>query len=172
MRRLGPIVGLTVLWMLLWGDITPLLLVGGALIATLVVVVFPYPQGQWEGVFRPLPFVVLMARFVADLVGASLQVAWLALRPRPLGPSAVVEVQLHTRSELLMVLTSELISLVPGSLLIELDSEQGKLWLHVLDADRDLDSTVERALVQERRVIAALGSEAERAAYCTAEVTS
>ncbi len=167
-----PILGLTALWMLLWGGFTPLLVVGGLLVATLVVVVFPFPQGQWEGVFRPWPFVVLMARFVADLVGASLQVAWLALRPQPLGPSAVVEVQLHTRSELLMVLTSELISLVPGSLLIELDSQQGKVWLHVLDADRDLDTVVSRALVQERRVIAALGSDAERAAYCTAEVAS
>lgn len=172
MRRLGPIAGLTAFWMLLWGDVTPLLFVGGLLVATLVVVVFPYPQGQWQGVFRPWPFAVLMGRFAVDLVGASLQVAWLALRPKPLGPSAVVEVQLHTRSELLMVLTSELISLVPGSLLIELDAEQGKVWLHVLDANRDLDSMVARALAQERRVIAALGSDAERAAYCDSEVAS
>ncbi|MGJ9424021.1 Na+/H+ antiporter subunit E [Aeromicrobium sp. CF3.5] len=172
MRRLGPILGLTALWMLLWGDITALLLVGGLLVATAVVVVFPFPQGQWQGVFRPWQFAVLLGRFVVDLVSASLQVAWLALRPQPLGPSAVVEVQLHTRSELLMVLTSELISLVPGSLLIELDAEQGKVWLHVLDAGRDLDSVIERALVQERRVIDALGSDAERAAYCTSEVAS
>ena len=172
MRRVGPVLGLTVLWLLLWGDVTPLLVVGGLIVAALVVVVFPFPQGQWEGVLRPWPFVVLVARFVADLVVASLQVAWLALRPRPLGPSAVVEVQLHTRSELLLVLTAELISLVPGTLLIELDSEQSKVWLHVLDAHDGLESVVEQALAQERRVIAALGSDAERAAYCTAEVPS
>lgn len=172
MRRLGPILGLAALWMLLWGDVTPLLLIGGLIVATLVVVIFPYPEGQWEGVFRPWPFAVLMGRFLADLVSASLQVAWLALRPRPLGPSAVVEVQLHTRSELLLVLIGEFISLVPGSLLIELHAEQGKVWLHVLDADRDLGTMVERALSQERRVINALGSDAERAAYCTAEVAT
>lgn len=170
MRRLGPILGLAALWMLLWGDFTPLLLLGGLIVATLVVVIFPFPQGQWQGVLRPWPFAVLIGRFAVDLVVASLQVAWLALRPRPLGPSAVVEVQLHTRSELLLVLTGELISLVPGSLLIELDAERGKVWLHVLDADRDLDTTVERALRQERRVIDALGSKAERAAFCTSEV--
>lgn len=170
--RGGSIAGLTLLWLLLWGDLTPLLVAGGLLVAVLVTTVFPFPKAEWEGAFRPVPFVKLVVRFVADLVVASVQVAWIAVRPRALGPSAVVEVQLHTRSELLLALTAELISLVPGSLLIELDPDQGKVWLHVLDAEKDLDTVVAEALAQERRVIDALGSDAERAACCTGEVSA
>ena len=133
----------------------------------MVLVVFPFPKADWGGSFRPWPFLVLVSRFAFDLVVASFEVAWLAVRPRPLGRSAVIQVQLHTRSDLLLVLTSELVSLVPGSLLIELDEDRGIITLHVLDGDQDLSRVEAQVLAQERRVIAALGSRAERDAYCT-----
>ncbi len=167
MIRPTAVISLTLLWLLLWGDVTPLLVIGGVLVAVVVVVVFPFPKADWDGSFRPWPFLVLFTRFAFDLVVASFQVAWLAVRPRPLGDSAVIEVQLHTRSDLLLVLTSELVSLVPGSLLIELDADEGKIWLHVLDGNRDLAEVEADVLAQERRVIAALGSRVERDAYCS-----
>jgi multicomponent Na+:H+ antiporter subunit E len=171
MIRWTAVVGLTLLWLLLWGYVTPLLVAGGLLASIVVVVVFPFPSAQWNGSFRPWPFAVLVARFVVDLVVASFQVAWIAVRPRPLGESAVIEVQLHTRSELLLVLTGELVSLVPGSLLIELDASTGRMWLHVLDGTRDLNAVEAQVHAQERRVIAALGSREEKAAYCSGSVT-
>lgn len=167
MIRWPAVVVLTVFWILLWGEITPLLVVGGLLVSLLVITVFPFPPALWEGAFRPWPFAMLTARFVVDLVGASIQVAWLAVRPQALGPSAVIAVQLHSRSELLLALTGELISLVPGSLLIELDAREGTIWLHVLDGSQDLTRVEERVHAQERRVIAALGSREERDAFCT-----
>jgi multicomponent Na+:H+ antiporter subunit E len=62
-----------------------------------------------------------------------------------------------------LTLTVELVSLVPGSLLIELDSEHGHAWLHLLDGSTPakIEQARARALAQERRVIAALGSDAE-----------
>lgn len=167
MIRWTAVVGLTLLWLLMWGEITAVLVVGGLLVSLVVLVIFPFPKADWEGSFRPWPFLVLVSRFAFDLVAASFQVAWLAVRPRALGRSAVIQVQLHTRSDLLLVLTGELVSLVPGSLLIELDADQGVITLHVLDGDQDLSRVEARVLAQERRVIAALGSRAERDTYCT-----
>ena len=161
--RLPVVALLTVVWTLLWGAINPLIVVGGVLVSLLVTTVFPFPAVTWKGHFRPLPAVRLVATFVVELLMASVQVAWIAVRPSapPLG--AVIRVELVTRSEFLLTLTAELISLVPGSLLIELDSERGYLWLHLLDGStpEKIEQARAKALAQESRVIAALGSRSE-----------
>ena len=163
LSRLPVVVALTIVWVLLWGNIGPLTVLGGALAALLVMTVFPFPAVMWKGRFRPLPAVRLVATFVADLLVASVQVAWIAIRPAAPPRSAVIRVQLATRSELLLTITAELISLVPGSLLIELDSARGHLWLHLLDGSTPerIEQARARALAQESRVIAALGSPSE-----------
>ncbi|MET1039300.1 MAG: Na+/H+ antiporter subunit E [Aeromicrobium sp.] len=164
--RIPVVATLTILWMLLWGGVTPLLVVGGILVGLLVTTVFPFPPAGWKGHFRPWPAVRLVVIFFVDLLVASLQVAWIAVRPAAPPRSAVIRVDMVTRSELLLTLTVELVSLVPGSLLIELDSEHGYAWLHLLDGStpRKIEQARSRALAQERRVIEALGSQAELAA--------
>jgi multicomponent Na+:H+ antiporter subunit E len=166
LTRLPVVVALTLVWVLLWGNVGPITVLGGALAALLVLTVFPFPSVSWDGRFRPVAAVRLVATFFADLLVASVQVAWIAVRPTAPPRSAVIRVQLATRSELLLTITAELISLVPGSLLIELDSRRGIIWLHLLDGSTD--AKVERgrakALAQEARVIAALGSDSEMTA--------
>lgn len=164
--RLPTVLGLTVVWVLLWGGFTPLLVVGGLLVAVLVTQAFPFPAATWHGRLRPWSLAVLIGRFLVDLVAASLQVAWIAIRPQAPPKSAVIRVQLVTRSEFLLTMTGELISLVPGSLLIELDSATGHIWLHLLDGSTPdkIEQARTKALEQEHRVIAALGSNSELAA--------
>lgn len=164
--HLPVIVWLTVVWLLLWGSITPLLVVGGLLTSALAVAVFPFPKVNLGGTLRPWPAVVLLARFLADLVVASFQVAWLALRPAAPPASAVIRVDLTTDSELRQTLTAELISLVPGSLLIELDSAGRRMWLHVLDGSTPeaVESARRKARTQEHRLLRALGTADEVAA--------
>ncbi|MET0931976.1 MAG: Na+/H+ antiporter subunit E [Aeromicrobium sp.] len=161
--RLPVIVVLTILWTLLWSSLTPITVVGGILVGLLVTTVFPFPPVLWNGRFRPLSAVRLLVTFLFDLVVASLQVAWLAIRPAAPPKSAVIQVDLVTRSEFLLTITAELISLVPGSLLIELDSSIGRIWLHLLDGSTPdkIEHARTKALTQERRVVAALGSDPE-----------
>jgi len=158
------LVSVTVIWLLLWGDVTPMLVAGGVLVALLTVLVFPAPPRMFAGRIHPWHLVVLIVRFLYDLVVASLHVAWIAVRPSPPPLSAVVRIDLTCRSELLMTITSELISLVPGSLLVDLDAEAGRIWLHILDAHHD--DTPERwrgiVLAQERRVLNAFRPDTER----------
>lgn len=159
--RLPAVIPLTAVWVLLWGNIGPITVLGGALVSLLVMTVFPFPAVGWQGRFRPVAAGRLVAVFAFELVVASAQVAWLAIRPAAPPASAVIRVQLATRSELLLTITAELISLVPGSLLIELDSRRGLIWLHLLDGSTPtkVERAREKALAQERRVIAALGSD-------------
>jgi len=157
------IVWLTIVWLLLWGDITPINLLGGVLVSCLVIAVFPFPRVSVGGAFRPWATTVLVARFLYDLCVASFQVAWIALRPAGSPASAVIRVDLVSGSELRQTLTGELISLVPGSLLIELDSEGHRMWLHVLDGSTPghVASARRKARLQEHRLLRAIGTDAE-----------
>ncbi len=176
MPRIRVVLGLTVVWLLLWGAVTPTLVVGGLLASLLVLLAFPFPKAPWAWTLRPWPTLVLVARFVLDLLRASVEVSWLAVRPAATPPSAVVKVELVTRSELLITATAELVSLVPGSLLVELDPDQPALYLHVLDARSE--EHVARAIsfvhAQERRVVEAWAPREERDEYrrLTREVAS
>lgn len=159
---------LTLIWVLLWGAVTPTILVGGVLAAILVVTVFPFPRAPWTWVVRPWPTLVLTATFLRDLVRASVEVSWFALRPSGPPASAILRVDLRSRSELLMTITSELVCLVPGSLLVELDSEAGAIYLHVMAAPTEarIEAVRRSVLEQEKRVVRAFAPRAERDAVC------
>ncbi|MFD1859257.1 Na+/H+ antiporter subunit E [Aeromicrobium camelliae] len=161
--RVPVIIALTIIWTMLWGEVSPLNVVGGLLVSTLVVVVFPFPPVNLTATLRPLRLLVLVGRFLYDLVLASFQVAWTAVRPAAPPKSAVIEVHLVSRSDLLQVLSGEFVSLVPGSLLIELDADNGRMWLHVLDGSTPerVEAARRKARAQEHRVIAAFGSREE-----------
>lgn len=171
----GPVpmvVGLTIIWVLLWGAVSPTIVVGGILAAVLVVTVFPFPTAPWTFVIRPWPTLVLAARFFWDLARASVEVSWFALRPAGPPPSAILRVGLRTRSELVMTITSELVCLVPGSLLVELEPEEGAIYLHVMDArtPERIAAFHQSVLDQEERVVKAFAPREERDAVCSREV--
>ncbi|MEB0222506.1 Na+/H+ antiporter subunit E, partial [Pseudomonas sp. AB12(2023)] len=72
--------GLVLLWMLLWGSFSWLNLVTGALLAAFVSVVFYLPAVQLSGRISPAGALAFLLRLFGDIVRASVQVAWLALR--------------------------------------------------------------------------------------------
>ena len=150
---------LTLVWLLLWGQVTPITLLGGVLVSCLILVVFPFPKVAVDGTLRPWRAIVLLLRFLYAVTIASFTVGWLAIRrARPPG-SAVILIELVSHSDLRQTLTGELISLVPGSLLIELDSRGRRMWLHVLDADtpEKIASARRKARLQEHRLLQAIG---------------
>ncbi len=85
--------------------------------------------------------------------------ALLALRFGRQPVNAVLVVPLRTRSEFAMWVTAEMVSLVPGSLLIEISRSRWALQVHVLDTP-DLAAVQrarDRVWAQERRVVEAFG---------------
>lgn len=161
------VVWLTLVWVLLWGSINPIIVLGGVLVAIIVLTAFPLPPMTFAGKVRPVKFAVLCARFGFDLIRSSIEVAWYTLRPAKPPLNSLIEIDLLSPSELYLTITAELLSLVPGSLLIEVARTQGRIYLHILGAENAAAAERARAaaLAQERRVIEALASDDELAAY-------
>lgn len=152
---------LALLWWVLWGSYSLLSLVGGVVVAVLVCFVLPLPPLRMSVRVRPVAVVVLVARFLGDVVVASLQVAWITVvPPRPLR-NAIVRVPLRSESDFVQVVVAELLSLVPGSVVVEAHRASHTLYLHVIDVrdDRDIDRFRERVWAQEQRVVRAFGAE-------------
>ncbi|MGW5672558.1 Na+/H+ antiporter subunit E, partial [Micromonospora sp. NPDC003776] len=122
----------------------------------------PVPDGAGH---RPGPgaLLLLAVTFVGELVTASVHVAAVAVRPgyRPRG--AIIAVPLRVRTDLNLALTAEVISLVPGTLILEVDRDRGVLYVHVLDVrgPEDLTASRDRVLAVERRIVRAVGSPEE-----------
>jgi multicomponent Na+:H+ antiporter subunit E len=160
LRQLPLLVGLVLLWMFLWNQVTVLSFVTGVLVALLVTRVFFLPPVELSGRFHLGWAVVFLGRFVFDLVVASVEVAWKAVRPRGVTSNAIVAVQLHTRSDFIMTLVAEAVSLVPGSLVVEADRERSILYMHALAIEDEdgVEGVRRRVLGFEQRIARALGS--------------
>ncbi|WP_200209057.1 Na+/H+ antiporter subunit E [Micromonospora coerulea] len=154
---------LVLIWLLLWGDVSWGNLLGGLVVGVAVLLFFPLPPVTFGGRLRPGALLVLAATFAAELISASVRVAAVAVRPgyRPRG--AIIAVPLRVRTDLNLALTAEVISLVPGTLILDVDRDQGVLYVHVLDVrgPGDLAASRDRVLTVERRVVRAIGSAAE-----------
>lgn len=163
----GLVAWLTVVWVLLWGDITVANIVNGVILGATVAVLLPLPRVKGLGAFRPLAVAVLVGRFALDAVRGALEVAAVAFRAVP-PRSAVVRVALRSHSDVILATTAGLTSLIPGSVVVEAHRLTGVLYLHVFDVvGEDLEEAVERVrrtvLAQEERLMRALSSDAELA---------
>lgn len=158
-HQLPLLVWLVVVWNLLWGTFSWANLLSGAAVALVVTTLLPLPAVEASGRFRPLAALRFVGRFLVDLLISSVEVSWLAFRPGR-HRSAIITVQLRTDSDLLLTVIAEALSLVPGSLVLDLDREHSVMAIHLVQV-RDLEH-VERqranVLGMEDRVVRAFGS--------------
>jgi multicomponent Na+:H+ antiporter subunit E len=148
---------LVLIWMALWGSASLIVILLGLVTSALILLVFPLPTMMFRFGLHPWRSLVLVATFLWDVVVASIQVGWLAIRPRLPQPQ-VTTVQLASDSDLLEALTALAVSLVPGSLIVDADSDTRTLTIHVLDAEnRSMSQFADQVLAQERRIRLALG---------------
>lgn len=154
---------LTIIWVLLLGQVTIGTVVAGFLLGLAVTRVFPLPPVVFQGRLHPVGQLRLAVRLVWDLVLSSFTVAVLAFR-REKPKSAMVRVDLRFDSDLYQTLTTEIVTLVPGSVVVEARGSTRTLYVHVLDVEQSSDLEPARQSVRdaEARVIAAYGSTAER----------
>ena len=167
LRHQGPlIVWLVLVWMLLWGTWSWANLLSGLLVALGVLTLLPLPHVVGGTRVRLVPLLTFAGHFVVDLFTSGAEVAWQALRPGGVRRTAIVQVRLRVDSDLLLTMVAEATSLVPGSLVLDLDREQRVMTLHLLPV-RDLADVARKkahVLVVERRLVRAFGSTADVAA--------
>ncbi len=162
--RLVAVVVLTVVWMLMWGDVSWANVVGGLLVSSSAVTVFPLAPLDLQGRLHPLAILRFLAYFLRDLVWSSFQVAVAAFLPRDRLQNAIIAVPLRIHSDLNLALTSVAVTLVPGSVVMEANRETGVLYVHVLRVrDHAHLARLRRSVLDvEARVVRAVGSPAER----------
>ena len=164
LRHQLPLLGwLVLVWMLLWGTLSWANVLSGLLVGLVVMVLLPLPPVVGSTRVRPLPLLYFVGHFLVDLVVSGAQVAWRALGPAGVRQGAIVRVQLRADSDLLLTVVAETISLVPGSLVLDLDREKCLIAIHLLHAE-DLDDVARQkaaVLATEERIVRAFGTAAD-----------
>ena len=154
---------LALIWVLLWGDASLLNILYGALLGWLVTVVFWLAPIRYYGSVHPWRLLVLVATQLRALAAASVQLAAVAFRPKVQLRPGVIRVELRSNNDLYQVGLAQLISIVPGTLVVEVVRRPRLLYLHVFDLPEETSVEDERsnALQLERRLVEAIGSAAE-----------
>ncbi|MRJ76144.1 Na+/H+ antiporter subunit E [Aeromicrobium sp. SMF47] len=157
--QLPVLLWLTLVWVVLWGHISVLTVLGGFVVAVIACFVFPLPPLRLDVRVRPVALVWLVVRFAIDVIVSSVQVAWVVVRPSRPPRNAVVAVNLRTPSDFVLTVVAEMTCLIPGSIVIEARRSTHTLFLHVLDVgdEAGADHFRQRVLDQEARLVRALG---------------
>jgi multicomponent Na+:H+ antiporter subunit E len=151
---------LTVVWVLLWDHVSLFLVLTGLLLALLIGWVFPLPPIELHGKIRLVPLIRLVYRLLADVVVASVSVVRLVFRLGHTPQSSIIRVKLRSRSDLYLTQTAELVSLTPGTIVVETHRATSTLYLHVLATvdEVELERAAQAVLDAEARVLRAFGS--------------
>ena len=162
-RQLPFFIWLVALWMLLWGQLTVLSLLTGLAVAIAVTRVFRLPPVELSGRVNLWWGVVFFGEFLLSLVRGSLIVAWQVLDVRRQPGAAIIAVPLVTDDDLIMTHVAVTASLIPGSLIIEVDRDRRVLYLHVIGVRTMAQVDAQRRSVQhwEERIVRAVGSRAQ-----------
>ena len=160
------ILALTVIWVILWGNYSLVDILAGLVIGWLVTVTFPLPPIRYHGRLRPIGLLVLVLTTTRDLAVASWRLTLSAFAPRIDFHPAVIRVRLRANQDLYQVETAELISIVPGSIVIDARRSTRVLYLHLVDVSGPdgVEESRQHSLEVERRVMEAVASDAELAA--------
>lgn len=163
--KVSSVVWLTLVWVLLWGTFTPLTVVGGVVVAVLVLAVARQSPSADRLPVRPLRLLALVGYLVHDLLASGAEVSWQVLRHGPDACGAIISVPLLTSSERVVTLMASALSLAPGAMALEIDRDAGVWYVYALgprDA-ADVERTWLRTMDMQRRVLATFGTPEELA---------
>ena len=110
---------------------------------------FGGPSLYHRRVFRVIR---LFLFFLYELVISSIRVAWDVLTPRQRANPAIIEMPLDVESDLEILLVTNLISLTPGTLSLDVTPDRNTLIVHAMFADDPEALIVELKDGMERKV--------------------
>jgi|GEM_PF-418072 len=157
------LVWLVLVWGTLWQDFSAATLICGAAIALLLVRTFRLPPVRLSGRLDLIRGASFMVWFLWQIVRGSVHVFIASIRRGPDVRNAVVEAPLRTREDLIITAVGHVTSLIPGSLVIDVDRAHSTLYLHVLDVNsaEEAERFLADVLDTERRLIRVMGTKEE-----------
>jgi len=161
--RIFAVTALATVWVLLWGRFTIPNIVMGFVVAVVILVLLPLPPVPVQGRVHPVPLIQLVGLFCWYLVTSSVQLMWLAVKPGSPPQMGVLQVQLTIKSDLVLVLAAAISTLLPGSIVLEIDQVRRILYCHVIDvgSGHAVERFHHQAAQVERLLIAAFEREDE-----------
>ncbi len=144
---------LAIAWGALTGKFYPANLSFGFLLGFLFLwLIFRNQEGQKY--FSRLPKIVEFTLFfLSELIKANLRVAKIVLTPRPRIHPGVIAVPLDLETDVEITLLTNLLTLTPGTLSLDVSTDQRMLYVHTIDYS---DADAFRAQIKdgfERRVM-------------------
>jgi multicomponent Na+:H+ antiporter subunit E len=90
-------------------------------------------------------------------------VAWLAIRPGPPPLNAVLRAHLNIKSDLVLALAVSITTLIPGSIVLEIDQRRRLIYAHVIDvgSERSVKRFYHQVNVVERLLVKAFERDSE-----------
>ncbi|OQS15058.1 Na+/H+ antiporter subunit E [Nocardia donostiensis] len=131
--RIAVLIWLAVVWMALWGHISLANLLAGLAVGAAIMFALPLPAVPVRGWVRLVPLAKLTAVSIYYALESSLQVAWFSVRPAPPPISGVLRVFFSFKSDLVLVLCTNLLNLIPGTVVLEINRERCVIYVHVID---------------------------------------
>ena len=127
---------LSIVWASLWAEFTVLSLTTGFILGYAALWVAQPLFGEKVIYFRRVWRVInLIGFFLYGLVVSSIRVAWDVITPTQLSNPAIIEMPLDVKSDIEILLVTNLISLTPGTLSLDVSPDRKKLIVHAMFAD-------------------------------------
>ena len=125
-----------VAWASLFGEFGWLTLGSGLVLGYAVLWLLQPLTGGPSGYFRRVWYwVKLIVMFHYELVVSSVQVLWDIITPEHRARPAIIEVPLDVKSDAGILLVTNLISLTPGTLSLDVSEDRKTLTVHAMFAD-------------------------------------
>lgn len=131
-RQVVAALWLLVVWVALWEDLSVGTVIGGSIVAVMVVRLVPTRRTGNPPQFRIGATIRLLFIFLRELMKASAVVAWEVITPSSRINEAIVAVPIRGVSNGITTLVANLITLTPGTVTIEVRSSPAMLYIHVL----------------------------------------
>lgn len=129
-------VALAVVWAALWADFSALQLVVGFHVGFaalwMAAPLFDTPSPYFRRAYRVVRLVLF---FLYELVLSSVRVAWDVITPTHRSKPAILEMPLDVKSDFEILLVTNLISLTPGTLSLDVTPDRSTLIVHAMFAD-------------------------------------
>jgi multicomponent Na+:H+ antiporter subunit E len=148
---------LALTWAAMTGEMTEGSLLIGFVLGYLILYFLRDLLGLSLKTLKILPLLGLAAFFLKNLVAASLQVAYDVVTPKHRMRAGVIAFPLEAKTDVEITLLAGLISLTPGTLVLEVSPDRKSLFIHVMYLDdpdaarKGIKEGLERRLLEVMR---------------------
>ncbi len=148
---------LALTWAAMTGDVTEGSILTGFVLGYVILYFLQDLLGLSLKTLKILPLAKLAGFFLWDLTAASLRVAHDVVTPKHRMRPGVIAFPLEAKTDVEITLLAGLISLTPGTLVLDVSPDRGRLYIHVMYLDdpdalrREIKEGLERRLLEVMR---------------------